>query len=105
MRVVAAAGPFTVTQPNTAVTWAGGSTQTVTWNVAGTTAAPVSCANVAIALSTDGGATFDELVASTPNDGTEPVAIPGTPTSQARIRVSCVGNIFFDISNADFTIL
>jgi hypothetical protein len=101
----AAAGPFAVTQPNTAVSWAGNSSQTVTWNVAGTTAAPVSCANVAIDLSTDGGNTFTaSLAASTPNDGTEAVTIPNTPTSQARVRVSCVGNIFFDISNADFTI-
>jgi len=104
VRVVTTAGPFTVTQPNTAVTWAGGSSQTVTWNVASTTASPVSCANVAIALSTDGGATFNDLVASTPNDGTQSVTLPSTPTSQARIRVLCVGNIFFDISNADFTI-
>jgi hypothetical protein len=104
VRVVTSAGPFTVTQPNTAVTWAGGSAQTVTWNVASTTASPVSCANVAIAVSTDGGTTFSTLLASTPNDGTQSVTVPSTPTSQARIRVSCVGNIFFDISNANFTI-
>ena len=30
-------GPFLVTSPNTAVTYKGGSSQTVTWNVAGTT--------------------------------------------------------------------
>ncbi len=104
VRVVTSAGPFTVTQPNTAVTWAGGSSQTVTWNVASTTSSPVSCANVAIDLSTDGGATFNNLLASTPNDGTQSVTIPSTPTTQARIRVTCVGNIFFDISNANFTI-
>jgi hypothetical protein len=104
VQVVSAAGPFTVTQPNTAVTWAGGSTQTVTWNVASTTAAPVSCANVVIALSTDGGATFNNLVASTPNDGTQSVTLPSTPTTQARVRVTCLGNIFFDISNTNFTI-
>ncbi len=102
----AAAGPFAVTQPNTALTWPASSLQTVTWNVASTTAAPVSCANVAIDLSTDGGNTFTTLLAaSTPNDGSEAVVIPNMPTTQARIRVSCVGNIFFDISNADFTIV
>ncbi|HEX2643804.1 MAG TPA: zinc-dependent metalloprotease family protein [Thermoanaerobaculia bacterium] len=104
VQVVTAAGPFAVTQPDTAVTWAGGSTQTVTWNVASTTASPVSCANVVIALSTDGGATFNDIVASTPNDGTQAVTLPSTPTTQARIRVTCLGNIFFDISNANFTI-
>ncbi len=102
--VNAAAGPFAVTQPNTAVSWSG--VRTVTWDVAGTNVAPVSCANVAIDLSTDGGNTFPTaLAASTANDGSEAVAIPNTPTSQARIRVSCVGNIFFDISNVDFSIV
>ena len=102
----AAAGPFVVTQPDSALSWAGNTSQTVTWNVAGTNAAPVSCANVAIDLSTDGGNTFPtSLMASTPNDGSEAVTIPNTPTTQARVRVSCVGNIFFDISNANFTIL
>lgn len=104
--VNAAAGPFAVTQPNTALSWTGNTSQTVTWNVAGTADAPISCANVAIDLSTDGGNTFTaSLAASTANDGSEAVTIPNTPTTTARIRVSCVGNIFFDISNANFTIL
>lgn len=98
-------GPFAVTAPNTAVSWTGGSTQTVTWSVNNTTAAPVSCANVKISLSTDGGQTFPVvLLASTPNDGSQAVTIPNTPTTTARIKVEAVGNIFFDISNADFTI-
>jgi hypothetical protein len=100
-----AAGPFAVTAPNTAVTWAGGSSQTITWSVNSTNAAPVSCANVKISLSTDGGLTFPAVLsASTANDGTEVVTIPNTPTSTARIKVEAVGNIFFDISNTNFTI-
>ena len=98
-------GPFAVTSPNTAVTWAGGSTQNITWNVNNTTAAPVSCANVKISLSTDGGQTFPTvLAASTPNDGTEVLTIPVGASTTARIKVEAVGNIFFDISNANFTI-
>lgn len=98
-------GPFTVSAPNTAVSWAGGSTQTITWNVANTTASPVSCANVKISLSTDGGQTFPTvLIASTPNDGSQALTIPNTPTTTARIKVEAVGNIFFDISNTNFTI-
>ena len=97
-------GPFAVTAPNTAVTWAGNTNQTVTWSVNNTTAAPVSCANVKISLSTDGGNTFTTLVSSTPNDGSEVVTVPNTPSTTARIKVEAVGNIFFDISNANFTI-
>ncbi|MCX6316855.1 MAG: T9SS type A sorting domain-containing protein [Bacteroidetes bacterium] len=97
-------GPFSVTSPNTAVSWAGNSAQTITWAVANTTAAPVSCANVRISISTDGGNTFTTLVASTPNDGTEVVTIPNTPSTTARVRIEAVGNIFFDISNTNFTI-
>jgi hypothetical protein len=98
-------GPFTVTSPNTNVTWAGESLQTVTWNVTNTDIAPVNCANVKILLSTDGGQTFPTtLVASTPNDGSEIVIIPNTPSTTARIKVEAVGNIFFDLSNVNFTI-
>ena len=98
-------GPFAVTAPNTAVTWAGGSSQNITWSVNNTTASPVSCANVKISLSTDGGQTFPTvLIASTANDGSESLVIPTTPSTTARIKVEAVGNIFFDISNTNFTI-
>lgn len=99
-------GPFTVTQPNTNVSWAAGSTQTITWNVASTTNSPVSCANVKISLSTDGGQSFPYiLAASTPNDGSEAVSLPSVQnTTTARIKVEAVGNIFFDISNTNFTL-
>lgn len=99
------AGPFQVTAPNTNISVPGGSNFNVTWNVANTTLVPVNTANVKISLSTDGGNTFPSvLAASTANDGSESVTIPSTPTSQARIKVEAVGNIFFDISNANFTI-
>jgi hypothetical protein len=101
----AASGPFVVTAPNTAVTVTGGSQVAVTWNVANTTAAPVNAANVKISLSTDGGSTFPNvLTASTPNDGSEALTIPNVSTTTARIKVEAVGNIFFDISDANFTI-
>ena len=100
-------GPFQVTSPNTDVTWAGDSIQTIMWNVAGTTGPPVTCAAVKISLSTDGGTTFPTLLsASTPNDGSAAVRIPAvfTTTATARVKVEAVGNIFFDISDSNFTI-
>ena len=97
-------GPFTVLSPNTNITWNAGSTATVTWDVRNTTAAPVSCANVNILISTNGGNTFTTLLSNTPNDGSQSVTVPNTPGSTNRIKVEAVGNIFFDISNANFTI-
>lgn len=100
----AGAGPFQVTSPNTGVTWPANSVQTVTWNVAGSNASPVNCANVDIMISTDGGQSFSTLLAGTPNDGTQDVTVPADQTSTARVRIQCSTSIFFDISNADFTI-
>ncbi|MCH7665157.1 MAG: hypothetical protein IH936_04410 [Acidobacteria bacterium] len=100
-----ASGPFTVTAPNTAVTWTGGTNQNVSWNVANTNAAPVSCAAVNILLSTDGGLSFPTtLAAGTPNDGSQAVAVPNVTTATARIKVQCATNVFFDIGDANFTI-
>ncbi len=98
--------PFSVTSQNTAgINYNGNSSQTVTWNVSGTTAAPISAANVRISLSTDGGNTFPNvLAASTANDGTETVTIPNIASTTARIKVEAVGNIFFDINSTNFTI-
>ncbi|MBS1937952.1 MAG: hypothetical protein JSS84_09105 [Bacteroidetes bacterium] len=99
------AGPFVVTQPNTALTWAGGSTQTVIWNVAGTAASPVSCTAVDILLSTDGGLTWPQTLATAvPNNGTSSVTVPLTASTTARIMVRANGNVFYDISDQNFTI-
>lgn len=103
--VDAASGPFAITAPNTNVSWTGNSSRTVMWNVANTTAAPVSAANVRILFSSDGGQTFPTVIlASTPNDGSESITVPNVPTTMGRIKVEAVGNIFFDISDANFTV-
>jgi PKD repeat protein len=104
VQVNASAGPFAVTAPSTAVTWNGNSTQTVTWSVASTNAAPVSCSQVGLDLSTDGGQTFTQNLGVFPNSGSASVTVPNVSTSSARIRASCVGNIFFNISRPNFTI-
>ncbi len=103
--VNAAAGPFVVNSPNTAVSYAGGSTQTVTWNVAGTTGNNINEASVDILLSTDGGNTFPTTLASdVPNDGSQSITIPNSAGTQNRIMVKGSNHIFFDISNTNFTI-
>ncbi|MBN8642668.1 MAG: proprotein convertase P-domain-containing protein [Flavobacteriales bacterium] len=102
---VASVGPFLVTSPNTAVSYVAGTNQTVTWDVAGTTANGINCANIDIFLSTDGGLTFPTLLASNvPNDGLEVVTIPNTVGTTNRIMVIGNNHIFYDVSNANFTI-
>ena len=104
--VINTAGPFKVAQPDTNVSWGGGSTQTVLWTVANTNLPPVNTANVNIRLSTDGGMTFPiMLAANTPNDGMESVIMPNTGTTTARVLIEAVGNIFLDISDTNFIIL
>jgi len=96
VNVRADTGPFTVIQPSS---WSTKSVQTITWNVANTNAAPVSCDAVKITLSRDDGNSFPIILANnTPNDGSETVTVPGTPSSFARVKVEAVGNIFFNIS-------
>jgi hypothetical protein len=102
---VAKAGPFTVTAPNTAATLAAGSTYALGWDVRGTNEAPVSCANVRVLFSTDGGLTFPTvLLASTPNDGAAQVQLPNVRTTQGRIKIEALGNVFFAINNANLTL-
>ncbi|HEY9509777.1 MAG TPA: hypothetical protein VIV82_07945, partial [Verrucomicrobiae bacterium] len=101
---VAAAGPFVVTSPNTAVSWGG--TQTVTWNVAGTTGSGINAATVNIYLSVDGGNTFPYLLAANvANNGSRALTLPNINTTRARIKVQPVGNIFYDVSDVDFTVV
>lgn len=97
-------GPFLVTAPNGGEVWSGA--RTVNWSVNNTNNAPVSAASVKISLSTDGGNTFPiTLVATTPNNGSAIVTLPnGIVSSTARIKIEGIGNIFFDISDANFTI-
>lgn len=105
--VVANAGPFKVTDPNVAgITWYQGAWPVVTWDVAGTDAAPVLCEKVNILISTDGGFTFFPVVTDTENDGVASVPVPpvSAPVSTCRLRIECAGNIFFDINDFNFSI-
>lgn len=95
---------FKVTSQSTAVTYTGGSTQTVTWNVVGTNAAPVNAANVDIYMATD--SVNWTLLGTFPNTGTASVTLPNptTTTNTARIKVKGSGNIFFNVNGSNFTV-
>ncbi|OEK09495.1 hypothetical protein A8C32_12345 [Flavivirga aquatica] len=95
--------PFTVTNP---VSWGQGSNQTIEWHVGQTTNSSINCQNVNIKLSTDGGATFSTTIASnTPNDGSYSYTVPAIPdTSSARLLIEAADNIFYDVSDFNFSI-
>ena len=95
------AGPFRVTAPSGG-SYAGGSSQTVTWEVNNTQAL---AAQVRISMSADGGATWPyELAASTPNDGSQAVTLPNIDATGVRLRIEAVGNYFYDVNDAGFAI-
>lgn len=100
------AGPFAVTSPSSGDTWSHGINPTVTWDTAKTDQAPISCENVDILLSTDGGATFTtEVLKNTSNDGSESVTVPAVESTKARLMVKCSSNIFFAVNNdGDFSV-
>lgn len=101
------AGPFTVTSQNSNILWNVGTSQTVTWNVAGTNIAPVNTPNVNILMSIDGGLTFPfTLATNVANDGSETFTVPaiGGDTTMARIIVEGNGNIFYAVNASNFTI-
>ena len=102
-----ASGPFAVTSQTTNVTWDAGSTQTITWDVAGTDAGAVNTPTVNILLSVDGGLTFPFTMASdVPNDGSHDATVPvtGGDTSMARVIVEGNNNIFYAVNSTNFTI-
>jgi hypothetical protein len=97
---------FRVTYPNKQnIQWNSGDRQTITWNNAGTNTAPVNCANVNILLSVDGGSTYPyTLITNALNTGSAQIQVPAYVTTQGRIKILAAGNIFYDISNNNFSI-
>jgi hypothetical protein len=94
-------GLYRVTSQNTTgIVWTGSSPQTITWDVAGTNAAPFNCANVNIYLTTDNGVTWPHVLATNvPNNGTATVLSPNVDALSARIKVKAADNVFFDIND------
>ncbi len=89
----------TVTSPNGGESWNVGSSHPITWTSA-------SIANVKIEYSTDGGTSWNTIIASTTaSTGTYSWTVPNTPTAQALVRISDASNpATNDLSNATFTI-
>jgi len=105
LTVDATKGPFAVTSQNVAdSSWGLSSSQTITWNVNGSSSLS-GAANVNIKLSTDGGLTFPTvLAASTPNDGSEVITAPATAAKNCRILIEPTGNVFYAVNSKPFAV-
>ena len=105
--VVPTAQAFTVTSQNTpGVVWTGGSSETIYWNVAQTSQAPINTSNVNVLLSTDGGLTYTTTItANAANTGSATITVPnGINTLNGRYKIEPVGNIYFAINSRNFEV-
>lgn len=106
-------GPFEITGGvlNSETSLAGGSTQTLAWDIAGTGA---DCPTVSISLlslSSDGATYCDkdddarlELMTGALNNGAANVPLPSVQIERARVMLSCGNSGFFAISDSDFSL-
>ncbi len=121
--VNATGGPFTVTsQAAVGISYMGLTPQTVTWNVANTTAAPFNTPTVDILVSTNVSTSLETFNATTPtvqnatvwttiasgvpNNGSYLVTLPDVPSTKTtcRFMVKAVGNVFLAVNAKNFTI-
>ncbi len=106
LEVTDQAGPFRVISLSEPETWALGSTQTISWEVANTNQAPVGIQHVDIYFMLDSMGNENVLLAeSIPNTGEAIVQIPDNlPTGKAYLKIKGHNSIFFDLSDAQVTL-
>jgi hypothetical protein len=76
----------------------------IQWLVANTNAAPYNVSNVKIDYTTNNGATWNILAASTPNDGSENFTFPSSLSGQTiKVRISAIGNVFYAVGSVTLT--
>ncbi|WP_323059747.1 reprolysin-like metallopeptidase [Aeromonas hydrophila] len=99
VQVVNTGSAFRLTAP-LGVALTPGASQAVSWDVAGTTLAPISCSKVDLFITQNEGTSWSNLAVSQPNSGAATVTLPADLASAARLKVACSDNIFFAISPA-----
>jgi uncharacterized repeat protein (TIGR02543 family) len=95
---------ITLSSPVGGENWGVGSTHAITWSASDN----VGVTSVDLAYSTDGGATFPDVIATgLSNTGTYSWIVPSVITSTARVRATAhdaAGNVGADSSHANFSI-
>ena len=96
---ITASRSLTITSPNGGETWAAGSSQLITWT-------SDQIADVKIEFSTNNGDSWNTITESTTSDGSFTwAAVPNSPTTAARIRITdALNGTPDDISDGSFTI-
>ncbi len=108
LTVIKTSSPFKITSHTVTESLSAGASTNVLWDVAGTSSSPISCSQVDISLSIDGGNSFPTtLTSATNNDGSEVVIVPSSTStnSSTRLKVACHDNIFFDISDINLSVI
>ncbi len=93
-------GPsVTLTAPNGDEAWQIGSSQNITWS-------SISASNLKIDYTTDGGASWIQIIASTPaSSGSYGWTVPNNPSTNCRVRITDISNVSHtDISDTAFSI-
>ncbi|MFH1062049.1 MAG: hypothetical protein V1747_04095 [Candidatus Omnitrophota bacterium] len=89
-------GDFTVVAPNGSEMWNVNDIENITWTWLGT------MSQVRIEYSTDGGASYPNIISATNNDGVYEWLVPDNITAQLRVRVSDLADsTAYDTSNAN----
>lgn len=105
VNVTDAAGPFKVNSQNIeGLAWTANTKETISWDVAGTTGNGVNVSTINVLLSTDGGSTFSVLEANVANDGSQIITVPEVQAAKCFVMVEAIGNIFFSMNTAPFSI-
>jgi hypothetical protein len=113
--VISSQGPFRITGGvlNAGNNLLGGSTQTLTWAVNGT---DTDCPTVSVSLlslSSDGSTYCDKdddatlqptNASSIQNNGSASITLPNARINRARVMLSCDNNVFFALSDNDFSV-
>lgn len=95
MLVRVSGAPFRITSPAPGAALECGAGDSIAWDKGGSTAASVRAL-----VSTNAGTTFSTLLASTANDGAEPITVPAVLTSAARLKLEPTDNIYFSLSGS-----
>ncbi len=103
--VTGESGAFAVTDPRQGNQWSIGQTAQVQWHTAGTEQAAYASPVVDVLFSGDGGNNFFPLALGVPNTGLTEIQVPEQLTNQGRVLIRSVDNVFYNISDRNFTIV